>query len=184
VSNLSFETRLVDTWRRQSMQRENDATKVRIVKALLLKYGTNDDEGLLLARGAEWFVSLAGKRDKARVDYVPLAKRLKVAEQRRIAAIRGREHVNNVVAKSVSFDRIVEMLDHYDVEGKLLGDCTRSDLLRAAALAQGHAGEWAMRASFYKELASIIGKGTVREAANRGQIVGLLTTTFSESQGE
>lgn len=83
-------------------------------------------------------------------------------------------------AKVEAFDRIVEMLDHMKVGNKLLGDCTRADLLRAAVQAQDQAGEWGLRASLYKQLAGMVGTGTVREASNRGQIVALLTTTFKE----
>lgn len=87
-----------------------------------------------------------------------------------------------VQTKLKAFDRIVEMLDLMEVEGKSLGDCTRGDLLRAAVRAEEAAGEKLLHASFYRELAGMVGNGTVREAQDRGGIVALLTTTFQQDE--
>lgn len=81
-------------------------------------------------------------------------------------------------AKIEAFDKIVEMLDHFKVGDKKLGDCTRSDLLRAARELESQSEEMQTRAAFYKSLADIVGNKTVRDASHRGEIVGLLTTTF------
>lgn len=83
--------------------------------------------------------------------------------------------------KAKAFDRIVELLDHLDVNGKVLGDCTRADLLRAAVQLDQQSEDAKVRAAMYRELAAIVGNKTVREASNRGQIVALLTTTFKEA---
>lgn len=83
--------------------------------------------------------------------------------------------------KADAFDKIVEMLDHHSVDGKMLGDCTRADLLREAVRLDDLAGEATMYASLYRQLASMIGKSTVRTANDRGGIVALLNLTFKEA---
>lgn len=100
-----------------------------------------------------------------------------IRKQRNIAKVYGRVKAE----KARSFDRIVEMLDHLDVNGKVLGDCTRADLLRAAVRLEEQSEDAKVRAAMYRELAKIVGNQTVREASNRGQIVALLTTTFQEA---
>lgn len=87
------------------------------------------------------------------------------------------------VQKARSFDRIVGLLDAMYVGNKLLGDCTATDLKRAAVDAQRLAGEWDVKAGFYRELAGMIGNATVREAMDRGKVVALLTTTFKQDDG-
>lgn len=83
---------------------------------------------------------------------------------------------------SKQFSRIVEMLDAHQVDGKMLGDCTKGDLLRAAAAAEAVAGEATMHAEFYRLMAGMLPEHgvTVRQANNRKEIVALLTTTFKE----
>lgn len=81
-------------------------------------------------------------------------------------------------AKVKAFDRIVEMLDHHSVNGKPLGDCRRADLLRAATENLSRADDLTVHAALYKQLASMIGDGTVREYRDRAGVVALLTTTF------
>lgn len=83
--------------------------------------------------------------------------------------------------KVLALDRIVELLDHHDVNGKLFGDCTRPDLLRAAAAAQEQAGELTAWAGIYRAVAGMLGTETVRAFKQRGKIVALLTTTFKEA---
>lgn len=96
-------------------------------------------------------------------------------------AVQGRAWVEAQAAKAESFDRVVEMLDHTRVGNKLLGDCTKADLLRAAVELQEQAGEATLYAALYRDLAAIVGNtGTVREASDRGKIVALLTTTHKE----
>jgi hypothetical protein len=77
-----------------------------------------------------------------------------------------------------AFDRIIEMLDHHNVNGKPLGDCRRADLLRAATENLSRADDLTVNAALYKQLANMIGNGTVREYRDRAGIVALLTTTF------
>ena len=73
------------------------------------------------------------------------------------------------------------MLDQTRVGDKILGDCKRADLLRAAVAAETRAKEATIEAGFYRLLAGMIGTGTVREASSRGNIVALLTNTFKEA---
>ena len=82
--------------------------------------------------------------------------------------------------KVKAFDRIVELLDHHDVNGKPLGDCRRADLLRAATANVMRAEELSVNAALYKQLAGMVGDGTVREYRDRAGVVALLTTTFGE----
>lgn len=82
--------------------------------------------------------------------------------------------------KERAFDRIVEMLDHKLVGDKKLGDCRRTDLLRAAALLEQEAGEMTLDAALYRQLVGVIGDGTVRAAAGLGKIQGLLTSRWGE----
>lgn len=82
-------------------------------------------------------------------------------------------------AKIEAFDRIVEMLDHHKVNGKALGDCRRGDLLRAATENVSRADELTVNAALYRQLASMVGDGTVREYRDRAGVVALLTTTFA-----
>ena len=46
---------------------------------------------------------------------------------------RDNSRTQRIIKKAKQFDRIVELLDHKPVGAKVLGDCKRSDLLRAAA---------------------------------------------------
>ena len=80
--------------------------------------------------------------------------------------------------KVKAFDRIVELLDHHKVNGKALGDCRRGDLLRAATENLSRADDLTVHAALYKQLAGMIGDGTVREYRDRAGVVALLTTTF------
>lgn len=84
--------------------------------------------------------------------------------------------------KVKAFDRIVEMLDHHIVNGKPLGDCRRSDLLRAAMENVSKAEDLTVQATLYRQLASMIGDGTVREYRDRAGVVALLTTTFEPTK--
>ena len=72
----------------------------------------------------------------------------------------------------------MELLDHHKVNGKALGDCRRADLLRAATENLSSADDLTVQAALYKQLASMIGDGTVREYRDRAGVVALLTTTF------
>lgn len=85
--------------------------------------------------------------------------------------------------KARQFGRIVEMLDAHMVDGQLLGDCTKGDLLRAASAAEAVAGEATMNAQFYRLLAGMLPEHgvTVRQANNRKEVVALLTATFREA---
>lgn len=92
-----------------------------------------------------------------------------------------RAAIAEVVKKASSFDRMVEALDAIKVGGKLLGDCTGADLLREAVALEEFAAEATAQSVFYRQLASIVGKTkTVREAADRAGVVGLLTSRFHE----
>lgn len=83
--------------------------------------------------------------------------------------------------KAATLDRIIDMLDHLKVGNKILGDCTKPDLLRAAVAAEQAAGEITVQAGFYRLLADLIPVGeTVRTASDRGKIVALLTHQFRE----
>lgn len=94
----------------------------------------------------------------------------------------GSERIKATIAKAEQFSRIVEMLDAHRVGDKQLGDCTKGDLLRAAADAEAMAGEATMNAQFYRLMAGLLPEHgvTVRQANNRKEVVALLTLTFSE----
>ena len=84
--------------------------------------------------------------------------------------------------KAASFDRMVMALDAIQVGGKILGDCTGGDLLREASRLEEMANQITAQSVFYRQLAVIVGKTTtVREAADRAGIVGLLTTHYKEA---
>lgn len=87
------------------------------------------------------------------------------------------------IGKARAFDRVVEKLDHERVGDKLLGDCTKADLLRAAVSAEQIAGQMTINAAFYRLMADLVPQGqTVRQSNKRGDIVALLTTTFKEPE--
>jgi hypothetical protein len=75
--------------------------------------------------------------------------------------------------KAKLYDRVTTRL--YDMHvcvhgfepgnGKRLGDCTRADLLRAAILLPGFC---------YRELADLVGNGTVRQSGNTEEIMLLI----------
>lgn len=103
------------------------------------------------------------------------------AEWKKKASERGKQSIARKIErdqKVKAFNRIVEMLDHHDVNGKPLGDCRRGDLLRAATENLSQADDLTVQAALYKQLAGMIGDGTVREYHDRAGVVALLTTTF------
>lgn len=118
--------------------------------------------------------------------YVVCLQRTKVRAQRGLKGQEARNKQNaillkNQIEKSKQFDRIVEMLDHEMVGDKLLGDCTKADLLRAAVGAEQKAGEMTLQAAFYRLLADLVPHDqTVRQSNKRGDIVALLTHNFKE----
>lgn len=80
----------------------------------------------------------------------------------------------NLESKKAKFyDRLTKQLYdlHVCVQGlepgseKRLGDCTRADLLRATILLPG---------SYHRELADLVGNGTVRESGNAEEIMLLI----------
>lgn len=91
------------------------------------------------------------------------------------------ERMRTVKQKAQVFDRMVEALDAVTVGDKLLGDCTGADLLREAVRLESEAKEMTAQATFYRQLAAIVGKTTtVRSYNDRGQIVGLITARYKE----
>lgn len=83
--------------------------------------------------------------------------------------------------KASEFDKLVEMLDHMKVGDKLLGDCTKADLLREAVRLDQVAGEIGVHTAFLRRLAALVGPvGTVREVNDRAGVVALLTHEFRE----
>jgi len=108
--------------------------------------------------------------------------RAKHLHNKRSATVKRRQAEDSVaLTKIAAFDRIVEMLDHQKVGDKMLGDCRKSDLLREAVRLDTISDEAKLRASFYRQLAKMIGDKTVRGAQDRGGIVALLTHTFQDA---
>lgn len=62
-----------------------------------------------------------------------------------------------ISAQSKAFKHIVEKLDEHTVDGKKLGDCTRPDLLRAAARLEIEANEMTLDATLYRQFAAYPG---------------------------
>ena len=75
--------------------------------------------------------------------------------------------------------KVIEYLDTRLINGKLLGDCRRADLLREAAMMEAEANEATLDATLYRQLASIIGDRTVREYNDRAGVVALLESRWS-----
>lgn len=61
------------------------------------------------------------------------------------------------VATASAFKHIIEKLDDHTVDGKKLGDCTRPDLLRAAARLEIEANEMTLDATIYRQFAAYPG---------------------------
>lgn len=109
-----------------------------------------------------------------------------VAERRyNISRLKAKSYMATSRAKGEkvkAFDRMVEALDAVSVNGKLLGDCTGGDLLRAAVQLEESSRHATAQSQFYRQLAAIVGKtNTVREAGNRAGVVGILTHHFKET---
>lgn len=83
-------------------------------------------------------------------------------------------------AKAKAFSRIVERLDSQIVGDKPLGDCFRGDLLRAAVESETKAGQLTADAALFRQLAALIGAKSVRAFVDRGKVIALLTSTYSE----
>jgi hypothetical protein len=81
--------------------------------------------------------------------------------------------------KAKLYDRVTKRLYEMEVyvhgiepgNEKPLGDCTRADLLRAALLLPG---------SYYRELADLVGKGSVRESGNTAAILAVIFRSAAE----
>lgn len=172
-----------DHWRKIELSRCTETERLRIVQATARKHPGLVD--LLFLEGAVRLMSVwaAEFPDPVRVE-----QRQRVAQGRIQRRVVERQLFQKFDAearvaeeKAKSFDRIVEMLDLKMVGNKLLGDCTKADLIRAAVDAESKAGELTLEAGFYRLLANLVGpKGTVREASDRGKIVALLTHTFQD----
>lgn len=153
--------------------------KLRIVKAL-----TKDDAAMrdhLLVIGAErqsgWTRNALNKK-KFTDKYTEAehTERREIAWQRELESY---QEMNAMRTKAETLDKIIEMLDLVKVGNKLLGDCTKADLIRAALELESMSAATAVQAVFYRSLAKIIGTATVRGAAGRGEIVALLTHSFT-----
>lgn len=93
-----------------------------------------------------------------------------------------RRAVELIEEKAKSFDRMVLALDAITVGGKVLGDCTGSDLLREAVKLEEATKQMTTQSVFYRSLAEIVGKTTtVRAASERGQVIALLNTTYKDA---
>lgn len=170
-------------WRTAKLLASSEKEQLRLIRAQI-KLNPELEDVLLLAGAFRLMGIWAHQFKPAKSAEERERERIK-REQRNQAFKRFAQEDEIKTAKAENFDRIVEMLDHkrviYGGGSKILGDCTKADLLRAAVEADAKAHDATIEAGFYRLLAGMIGKGTVREAANRGQIIALLTTTFKEA---
>ena len=171
--------KIFTAWRDQSLLQCEPKEMTRLIKAQIRI--SPELEPLILEAGARRLMS-AWRKEFAPLHDPHIAESARIkSEEKKIAFRAFVQEVETNASKAKNFDRIVEMLDHKAVGNKLLGDCTRSDLLRAAVAAETLAGEATIEAGFYRLLAGMIGQGTVRQASDRGKIVALLTQTFQEA---
>jgi len=78
--------------------------------------------------------------------------------------------------KAQQFDHIVSLLDTWNVGGKSLGDCTKSDLLSAAVQDRHTAEILRTNTEVYYAIAGIlVGNETVRQSKNRRGVIDALS---------
>lgn len=173
----------IEAWTRNRISHGPKADRVRVLTALLSRDDMNLREELLII-GFSVYCRRYWKTHK-RAPATRSAKEKAMAKLNQAWRYKMHDEIcakaEAESRKAAAFDRIVESLDHLRVDGKVLGDCCRSDLLKAAAKLERAAGEITVHAALYRQIAKIIGSGTVREASDRGKIVALLTTTFKEA---
>lgn len=175
----SFWGGAVTTWYKTQMWNKPKPEQLEILKSYLARGDVPLTDDLLLAGWRVYSRSYWRNKRRPSLAETPTRKLLREANARYYKAMDEKWAIRD--QKVEAFDRIVEALDLIKVGQKLLGDCTKADLLRASAELKGSAGELLVRSELYRELAKLVGPtGTVRQAANRGKIVALLTHTFKE----
>lgn len=159
-----------DDWKARSIWKLEVAERARILRCQT----TQEEQDMLLVEG---FFSYVCKNRPLIV--TGSGNLLDITKQRVEKKRREKEKQKVIVRKAKAFDRLIERLDHQYVGGKLLGDCTRADLLRAAQNASQGESSLNLDRTLYTELAALLkGDETVREARQRGEVRKLLENRY------
>ena len=100
---------------------------------------------------------------------------------RRISEERGKIAGEVTKALTKIAKGVLSNLDTHYINGKQLGDCTRTDLLKEASRLDGVMARASIDAGFYRALAEVVGDKTVRSLTGNDKIRGLLTSRFGPS---
>ena len=123
----------------------------------------------IIMAGAKVLAAAVGRPRANPICVLADAKRARSAQGEYI-----REMAREIVGRAEIGARVVELLDSIQINGKMLGDCTRSEVLAEADRDARRSEALAERANWLRSLANILGQDQTVRMADRSAVLEIL----------